>query len=127
LAEQTGGYPYAIHLYGHHAWRASHGQHEISLNAANLAGNSAAVELARGLYARRWAQASPRERRYLRAVAALQATGAPVTGTAVAQRPGTVAKNLASARGRLIEKGTLTSAGDEPSCTMPGIAPPSLA
>ena len=78
------------------------------------------MELARGLYARRWAQASPRERRYLRAVAELQATGAPVTGT-VAQRLGTVAKNLASARDRLIEKGTLTSADDELSFTVPGI------
>jgi hypothetical protein len=71
--------------------------------------------------ARRWAQASPRERRYLRAVAELQATGAVVTGTAVAQRLGAVAKNLASARGRLIEKGTLTSAGDELFFTVPGM------
>jgi hypothetical protein len=49
LAEQTGGYPYAIQLYGHHAWRASHGQREISLAAANVAAKSAGLELARGL------------------------------------------------------------------------------
>jgi AAA ATPase domain len=97
LAEQTGGHPYAVQLHGHHAWRASHGQREISLQAANRAAKSAGAELARGLYARRWAQASPRGRRYLRTVAELQATGAPVTGTAVAQQLGTVAKNLASA------------------------------
>jgi hypothetical protein len=79
------------------------------------------MELARGPYARRWAQASPRERRYLRAIAELQATGATVTGTTVAQRLGTVAKNLASARGRLTDKGTLTSTGDELSFTVPGM------
>jgi AAA ATPase domain len=121
LAEQTGGYPYTIQPYGHHARRASHGQREISLQAANRAAKSAGAELARGPYARRWAQASPRERRYLRAVVKLQATSAAVTGAAVAQRLGTVAKNLASARGRLIEKGTLTSAGDALFFTVPGM------
>jgi hypothetical protein len=59
LAEQAGGYPYAIQLYGHHAWRASQAESEITLEAATAAARSASIQLARGLYAQRWSQASP--------------------------------------------------------------------
>jgi hypothetical protein len=62
LARETGGYPYAIQLYGHHAWRASAGQMRIMLDAAREAARTASPQLERGLYAQRWAQASARER-----------------------------------------------------------------
>lgn len=33
LAAATGGYPYAIQLYGHHAWRSSQGQDRLTTGA----------------------------------------------------------------------------------------------
>lgn len=61
LARASGGYPYAIQLYGHHAWRASSGQREIDLGAAERALPRAERELGRGLYANRmgWRVALP--------------------------------------------------------------------
>lgn len=122
LASETGGYPYAIQLYGHHAWRASAGLQRITLDAARRAANTASVQLERGLYAQRWAQASGREREYLLALAAQQREGQPMTGGAVARRLGAAPAQLSSYRARLIEKGTLVAEGDTLSFTVPGMA-----
>ena len=54
LAEASGGYPYAIQLYGHHAWRAANGHDRIDLAAAQAALPRAQRELESGLYAARW-------------------------------------------------------------------------
>ncbi len=122
LAGETGGYPYAIQLYGHHAWRASAGQDRITLDAARRAARTASAQLERGLYAQRWAQASPREQEYLLALAAQQAEGQPMTGGAVARRLGVVPAQLSQYRARLIEKGTLVAEGDALSFAVPGMA-----
>jgi hypothetical protein len=42
LARHTGGYPYAVQLYGHHAWRASAGEASITPTAVQSALPSAA-------------------------------------------------------------------------------------
>ena len=122
LAGETGGYPYAIQLYGHHAWRASAGQDRITLEAAREAARTASVQLERGLYAQRWAQASAREQQYLLALAAQQADGLPMTGGAVARRLAAAPAQLSSYRARLIEKGTLVAEGDTLSFAVPGMA-----
>lgn len=122
LAGETGGYPYAIQLYGHHAWRASTGHKRITVAAAQQAAETASVQLERGLYAQRWAQASPREQQYLLALASQQAEGQPMTGGAVARRLGVTPAQLSQHRARLIEKGTLVAEGDTLSFAVPGMA-----
>jgi hypothetical protein len=94
LASETGGYPYAIQLYGHHAWRASAGQDRITLDAARQAAKTGGAQLERGLYAQRWAQASPREQQYLLALASQHAEGQTMNGGAVARRLGVTPAQL---------------------------------
>jgi hypothetical protein len=122
LARCTGGYPYAIQLYGHHAWRASAGKDRIDLAAAEAAENTAGAQLERGLYASRWAQTPERERRYLAVAADLLAAGKVVTGGVVAAEMGTTAQRLSTARDRLIKRGTLTSEGEVLHFAVPGMA-----
>jgi hypothetical protein len=122
LAQASGGYPYAIQLYGKHAWRASRGQDRIALEAARRAAAPAGRELDRGLYGARWAQASGREQEYLRALAELAREGGQVTGRAVADQLGSTTKNLAMIRARLLTKGTLVAQGEILDFAIPGMA-----
>jgi hypothetical protein len=122
LAEQTGGYPYAIQLFGHHAWMASNGQPRITYAAARIAAQQASRELEAGLYASRWTQASPREQQYLTAVAQLVSVGATVTGAAVASQLGTTTRKLSSYRDRLLTKGTLVINDRTLRFAVPGMA-----
>ena len=121
LAEGSGGYPYAIQLYGHHAWRASSGHDRIDLTAAQAALPRAQQELESGLYAARWSAASPAQKRYLTALATIAATTNPTTGRAVAEQLGRTPKQLSSVRDDLIKAGTLTVDGDELRFTIPGM------
>jgi hypothetical protein len=122
LARASGGYPYAIQLYGHHAWRASTGHDRIDLAAAESALPRAQGELERGLYAARWTAASPLQRRYLVSVAAVTAAGHPATARAVADGIGRTPKQLSSVRDDLIKQGTITVEGDELRFTIPGMS-----
>ncbi len=122
LAEASGGYPYAIQLYGHHAWRAANGHDRIDLVAAQAALPRAQQELESGLYAARWSAASPAQKRYLTAVAAVIATATPTTGRAIAEQLGRTPKQLSSVRDDLIKAGTLTVEGDELRFTIPGMS-----
>jgi hypothetical protein len=122
LAEASGGYPYAIQLYGHHAWRAANGHDGIDLAAAQAALPRAQRELESGLYAARWGAASPAQKRYLIAVAAVTATATPTTGRAIAEQLGRTPKQLSSVRDDLIKAGTLTVDGDELRFTIPGMS-----
>lgn len=110
LAAAAGGYPYALQVMGHHAWRASTGQSRINEAAAHAAVDAAQADLSAGLYAARWADASDKEREYLRALAELQAaagTGASITGKDVSDRLGTDTRAISYLRDRLLKKGTL--------------------
>jgi hypothetical protein len=121
LAEASGGYPYAIQLYGHHAWRAANGRHNIDLAAARAALPRAQQELESGLYAGRWSAASPTQKRYLTALATVAATTNPTTARAVADELNSTPKQLSSVRDDLIKAGTLTVDGDELRFTIPGM------
>jgi hypothetical protein len=124
LAAQTGGFPYAVQVYGYHAWEASNGRDRIDLEAAERGSLAAAGKLEVGLYGSRWAQASPREQEYLAAVAALTTyeEGFP-SGGAVAARLGTTASELSSYRARLLDKGILMlERGGGLRFAMPGMA-----
>jgi AAA ATPase domain len=122
LAEASGGYPFAVQLYGHYAWRASNDAERIDMAAADAALPRAHAELERGLYAARWTAASPSQKRYLAAVATVTATEAPTTARAVADELGRTPKQLSSVRDDLIKQGTLTVEGDELRFTIPGMS-----
>jgi type II secretory pathway predicted ATPase ExeA len=122
LASASGGYPFAVQVYGKHAWRASQGEERIRLPAAQAALDPSRRELDRGLYSARWERTSPREREYLQAVAHLAEGDAPVTGRAVADRLGAEPRQLASYRARLISKGTLVAHGETLEFAIPGMA-----
>lgn len=122
LAEASGGYPFAVQLYGHYAWRASSDRDKIDLAAADKALPRAHEELERGLYAARWTAASPSQKRYLAAVAAVAAAGVPSTARALADELGRTPKQLSSVRDDLIKQGTLTVEGDELRFTIPGMS-----
>ncbi len=121
LADASGGYPYAVQLYGHHAWRTSTGNPTIDLAAANEAVPRAARELARSLYVSRWTAASPVQREYLAAAAELSATS-PITARGIADLLGKTTKQLSTVREDLIKAGTLTVHGDELQFTIPGMS-----
>ncbi len=124
LAQASGGYPYAVQLYGHHAWRTANGRDRIDLGAAQNALPRAQQELERGLYAARWTAASPSQKRYMAAVASVADTEAheAVASRAVAEKLGRTPKQLSSVRDELIKQGTLTVEGQGLRFTIPGMA-----
>ncbi len=122
LARASGGYPYAIQLYGHHAWRASATQQRIDLAAARRAMPRAQRELEHGLYAARWTAASSAQRRYLTALATLVVQARPSTARAVADELGRTTKQLSTVRDQLIKAGTVTVDGDRLRFTIPGMS-----
>jgi hypothetical protein len=122
LAEASGGYPFAVQLYGHYAWRASNDRGRIDVAAASVALPRAQEEFERGLYAARWTAASPSQKRYLTAIATVAATGTPTTARAVADELGRTSKQLSTVRDDLIKQGTLTVEGDELRFTIPGMS-----
>jgi type II secretory pathway predicted ATPase ExeA len=121
LGDASGGYPYAVQVYGKHAWRVSDNAPRIQIGHANQALPPASRELERNLYEARWAQTPASERAYLRAVANLASDGAPVTGRAVADRLGVTTRAVSPARSRLISRGTLIAEGEELSFMVPGM------
>lgn len=122
LADASGGYPYAIQLYGHHAWRTSSERDRIDIDAARAALPRAQRELERGLYASRWAAATPLQRRYLIAAATVHAAGEPATAKAVASQLSRTPKQLSSVRDDLLKQGTLTVVDGTMRFTIPGMS-----
>lgn len=122
LARASAGYPYAIQVYGLHAWRAGETEDRITVDGAQRALARAAEELDRSLYTTRWEQASPREREYLRALAALADAGGAVTNRAVADMLDKTSRELSVYRSRLLSKGTLIARGETLDFVLPGFA-----
>jgi len=110
LLDLCGGYPYAIQVAGHFAWRASVGADEITGEHARAA-RPRIIEDLEQLFRGRWEDASDKERHYLQAVAAVAGAEAP-TGGAVAAHLGATAKELSYLRERLIKKGTIYATSD---------------
>jgi hypothetical protein len=122
LANASGGYPYAIQLMGHHAWRASTGSETIEAAHVRTAVQNAEDELADGLYAARWEDASEQERAYLTQLAALTVAGDTPTGPAVAASLGRPTKAVSYLRDRLIQKGTVFADSEALRFAIPGMA-----
>jgi hypothetical protein len=122
LAEASGGYPYAIQLFGHHAWRASSEADSIEERHAAPAISAAQQELSNSLYAARWGDASPREQEYLLALAELLTAHTRVTGAMIAKQVGKTTKALSAVRERLINKGAIYAEGEVVRFSVPGMA-----
>jgi hypothetical protein len=122
LVEASGGYPYAVQLYGHHAWRASSGSTRITAQHARRALDAARRELEDGLYVARWNDASPREQEYLAAAAALIVRDGEATGPTIATELGKAQNQVSYLRDRLLKKGTLYAEGPRLLFLTPGMA-----
>lgn len=106
LLGHAGGYPYAIQVAGHFAWRASHGSRAIGVDHARSAGPKIEKDLAQ-LFRSRWDDASPREQEYLRAMAAVAGRGDVPRGGLVAAELGEPVTSVSYLRARLLRKGTI--------------------
>lgn len=122
LAEASGGYPYAIQLMGHHAWRQSTDSAAIDVEHVPAAIEAADRELRAGLYESRWDDASPKERTYLQALAGLVAGGDSVDGADVARELGKSTSAVSYLRDRLIRKGTIFAEAGALRFAVPGMA-----
>lgn len=122
LAEASGGYPYAIQVMGHHAWRASSASDTIEDSHAADAVAAAEEDLAAGLYESRWQDASPKEREYLLALAQLAADHHDVTAAEVARSLGKTTKAVSYLRDRLTQKGTIFAESGALRLAVPGMA-----
>lgn len=123
LTAATGGYPYAIQVLGHHAWRRSHGHDTITATDAAAALPDAERDLGNGLYNARWNDASGKEKAYLVALAQLRVNGHHPTGADVARMLSQPAQALSYLRERLLKKGTIYAEGRELRLAVPGMAP----
>ncbi|MGN6783301.1 MAG: AAA family ATPase [Marmoricola sp.] len=112
LLGEAGGYPYALQVAGHFAWRASHGAAAVTDAHAEAALPRIRTDLAH-LFRGRWDDASNREREYLRALARLLGShdGAVVRGGDVAAALGQPTTKVSYLRDRLMKKGTLYADG----------------
>jgi hypothetical protein len=109
LLELAGGYPYAIQVAGHFAWRASSSASQITVTHARAAVPRIESDLAQ-LFRSRWDDASPREREYLAALARLTEADAgarPPNGGQVAAALAQAPTSVSYLRDRLLKKGTL--------------------
>ncbi|MBK5221540.1 MAG: AAA family ATPase [Acidimicrobiia bacterium] len=122
LVAASGGYPFAVQLLGHHAWRASTGGSTIDADSARAAVPAADRALSDGLYAQRWADASGREREYLQATARVMLDDGSASGSQVAAALGATTPEVSYLRQRLLKKGTLVAVGRDLRFPVPGMA-----
>lgn len=122
LADASGGYPYAIQVMGHHAWRASAASDTIEDAHAVQAVVAAEDDLAAGLYESRWQDASPKEREYLAALAQLALDHHDVSAAEVARILGKTPKEVSYLRARLSQKGTVFAESGALRLAVPGMA-----
>ena len=122
LAAASGGYPFAVQVLGHHAWQQSSGEAEIDLRHVPAAIEAADRELRAGLYESRWYDASPGERRYLRALADLRVRELATDSAAVARVLGKRAGDVSYLRERLMRKGTIFAEPEGLRFAVPGMA-----
>lgn len=106
----SGGYPYAIQVAGHFAWRASHGCDSITVDHARKAAPRVTADLEQ-LFLSRWEDASGRERDYLAALASALLTVEEPNGGDVAAVLGEPVRSVSYLRDRLTKKGTIYRSG----------------
>ncbi|MCC7078622.1 MAG: ATP-binding protein [Acidimicrobiia bacterium] len=122
LADATGGYPYAIQVFGRWAWRVSLQQPSITEGHALEAVAKANEELGAGLYSARWGETEPLGRRYLHALAELLAEQRTASGAEIAARLDRKPGQLSYLRDRLLRQGTLYAQGRQLRFAVPGMA-----
>ncbi|HEX6339397.1 MAG TPA: ATP-binding protein [Jiangellaceae bacterium] len=110
LYEVTDGYPYFVQAYGKVTWDNAP-RSPVSRDDVKVAAPEAEAELAVGFFGSRYERATPAERDYLRAMAALSdGTDGSVPTAAVAEHLGRKQSSLSPARDSLMKKGLVYSA-----------------
>jgi hypothetical protein len=124
VADHSGGYPFAIQMYGYHTWRASAGADRIDAEAAASGLDVGDRKLAAGLYRNRWDTAPDSERTYL-ATAARLVVDSPdghTTGAQIAAALDRPTSALSEIRSRCLERGNLVASGRRLRFPIPGMA-----
>jgi cytochrome c553 len=106
LYEAADGYPYFVQAYGKVTWDVATGS-PVTAQDVSVAAPEAEGELAVGFFGSRYERATPAEREYMRAMAALGDD--PVPTSAVAEELGRKPSSLSPARDGLIKKGLIYS------------------
>ena len=110
LLSVAGGYPYAVQVAGHFAWRASAGSPQIRAAHAEEALPRIHADLDH-LHASRWDDASRKEKEYLAVMARLALDG-PIASAEVAAALDATTRQVSYLRERLIKKGTVYVGAD---------------
>jgi hypothetical protein len=100
------GYPYFVQAYGKVTWDVAAAS-PVTAHDVSVAGPVAAGELAVGFFGSRYERATPAEREYMRAMAALGDD--PVQTAQVADELGRKPSSVSPARDSLIKKGLIYS------------------
>ncbi|HEX5540878.1 MAG TPA: ATP-binding protein [Micromonospora sp.] len=114
LYDKSGGYPYFVQAYGKATWDHAP-RTPISADDVRVAAPEAEAELAVGFFGSRYERATPAEREYMRAMAALSATDsaddmdAAVPTAEIARALNRKPASLSPARDALIKKGLIYS------------------
>ena len=113
LYEKSGGYPYFVQAYGKATWDHAP-QSPVTDADVRVAAPEAEVELAVGFFGSRFERATPAEREYMRAMAALSGDpdndmDAAVPTSEIATALGRKPASLSPARDALIKKGLIYS------------------
>ncbi|HLH57524.1 MAG TPA: ATP-binding protein [Streptosporangiaceae bacterium] len=106
LYEAADGYPYFVQAYGKVTWDVA-AESPVTAKDVGVAAPEAEDELAVGFFGSRYERATPAEREYMRAMAALG--DEPVPTSAVAEELGRKPSSLSPARDGLIKKGLIYS------------------
>jgi AAA ATPase domain len=111
LYEAADGYPYFVQAYGKVTWDAAPTS-PITVDDVKVAAPEAEAELAVGFFGSRYERATPAERDYMRAMAALGAAAGdgPIATADVADTLQRKPSSLSPARDSLIKKGLVYSA-----------------
>ena len=115
LYDKSGGYPYFVQAYGKATWDHAP-RSPITADDVRVAAPEAEAELAVGFFGSRFERATPAEREYMRAMAALAAADptdddldAAVSTAEIARSLGRKPASLSPARDALIKKGLIYS------------------
>lgn len=106
ILERTGGYPFFLQEWGHHAWEVAH-ENLISLRDVQIAGESALARLDTGFFRVRFDRLTKAEVDYVRAMAALGS--GPYKVNDIAQKLGMAPNSLGPRRASIIKKGMIYS------------------
>jgi len=122
VAGECRGHPYLLQLLGSATWQAARPSSGDTLEPDHVrAGIPAARDQLDAMFRARWASATPAERAFIRAMAAVGTDN--VTRAAIATELGQPSRSISVPRERLIEKGVIEPVGHGlVRFTMPGFA-----